>query len=350
MKKSNVLNLIRRHYEGNENLFKEEALTISAYFKKNGDNQFAEAIDTLIAGKKVAIPSDVSELSNLKRVDSRDVEHVCFSKEILNDLTGIQNAINRNTGFNKFLFYGQEGTGKKEAAKSVARLLNRIMIRIDLDGLIVDSIDKTNSNIENLFLEISNFCQSKKIIILFDSIDEFIIYRNNNDLNRSKKVLASILKRLNEISLLYKQTVIIGCTNRYCEFDNSIKDQFDATIDFDRYSKQDLIDIGINYLSNIINDFKGLDQDITTIKKIFNSADELPYPYQLKNIIKTSLAFSSPDSKNEYIKILYSKLVCNVDAKDIKQLHDEGFTVREIEKIKGLSKSSVSRYLNKNKT
>jgi len=33
--------------------------------------------------------------------------------------------------------------------------------------------------------------------------------------------------------------------------------------------------------------------------------------------------------------------------KDINQLHEEGFTVREIEKLKGESKSAVSRKLKK---
>ena len=53
--------------------------------------------------------------------------------------------------------------------------------------------------------------------------------------------------------------------------------------------------------------------------------------YQLNlllNIIKTSIAFSSPSDEYDYLKRLYSSLVGN---KDLKTMQLQGFTVREIE-------------------
>ena len=43
----------------------------------------------------------------------------------------------------------------------------------------------------------------------------------------------------------------------------------------------------------------------------------------------------------------YNKLNKKIDGTDIETLYAQGFTVREIEKLKGKSKSSVSRKLNK---
>ena len=45
-------------------------------------------------------------------------------------------------------------------------------------------------------------------------------------------------------------------------------------------------------------------------------------------------------------KIRYN-LIGNLDYEDINKLHREGFTVREIEKLKGESKSTVARKLNR---
>ena len=73
----------------------------------------------------------------------------------------------------------------------------------------------------------------------------------------------------------------------------------------------------------------------------------MPYPGELKNIIKTSLAFSDINSGYHYLRRLYNSLIGNLDKTDINQLYGKGFTVREIEKLKGESKSTVSRKLNK---
>ena len=51
--------------------------------------------------------------------------------------------------------------------------------------------------------------------------------------------------------------------------------------------------------------------------------------------------------KKQKLRRLYNNLVGNLDETDINQLHIQGFTLREIEKLKGSSKSTVARKLNK---
>ena len=81
--------------------------------------------------------------------------------------------------------------------------------------------------------------------------------------------------------------------------------------------------------------------------QVLNIPKNLPYPGELKNIIKTSLAFSDVNLEHDYLRRLYNNLIGNLEKTDISQLYEMGFTVREIEKLKGESKSSVSRKLNK---
>ena len=51
--------------------------------------------------------------------------------------------------------------------------------------------------------------------------------------------------------------------------------------------------------------------------------------------------------EHDYLRRLYNTLVANLEQIDINELYTQGFTVREIEKLKGESKSTVARKLNK---
>ena len=70
----------------------------------------------------------------------------------------------------------------------------------------------------------------------------------------------------------------------------------------------------------------------------------IPYPGDLKNIIKTSLAFSNPNDEYDYLRRLYAAIFTDGN-KNLKNLQDQGFTVREIEILTGISKSQVAREL-----
>ena len=146
---------------------------------------------------------------------------------------------------------------------------------------------------------------------------------------------------------LNKEIVIIATTNLFSNFDKALIRRFDAVINFDRYSKEDLIEVAEYYFSSFVKNFKGISKDTRLFKKILNSCENLPYPGELKNVIKTSLAFSDMNYEHDYLRRLYNSLIGNLDGTDIAQLYSKGFTVREIEKLKGESKSTVARKLNK---
>ena len=61
-------------------------------------------------------------------------------------------------------------------------------------------------------------------------------------------------------------------------------------------------------------------------------------------MIKTALAFSNPNEEFDYLKRLYMT-VSKSRSIDLKALQSQGFTVREMEILTGISKSQVSREL-----
>ena len=337
MKKQNVLNLIKYHVERNENAFRNEAVSIARYFDAIGDDQLAEYIMGLIAESNLYAPqaSDYeSEL--LKQIDTRELHSLNLPIEISNDIKGIINAVNHNIGINKFLFEGLPGSGKTEAVKHIAKLLGRTLYYVDFDNLIDSKLGQTNKNIASVFLEINKIPYPSRVVVLFDEIDVIALDRvNRNDVREMGRVTSTILRELDRLTDLNKEIVIIATTNLYSNFDKALIRRFDAVINFDRYRKEDLMEVAEHYFLSFIKNFKGVPKDTRLLRKILKTADALPYPGELKNIIKTSLAFSDANVEYDYLRRLYTSLIGNIEQMDIEQLHGQGFTVREIEKLKG---------------
>ena len=151
---------------------------------------------------------------------------------------------------------------------------------------------------------------------------------------------------LKELDNLNERIILIATTNLFKSFDKALIRRFDTVINFDRYSKEDLIDVAETILNEYLQKFDNVAKDTRLFRRIMSLMNEKIYPGDLKNIIKTSLAFSDPKNEYDYLVRLYenitnSKIDCN-----IKKLQSEGFSVREIEKLTGISKSQVSRGLN----
>lgn len=347
MKKKNILNLIKYHVERNENAFRNEAVSIARYFDSVGDYQLAEYVMSLIAEANLYTPqaSDF-ESEFLKQLDTKGMSPLNLPLDIADDIKGIINAVNHNIGINKFLFEGLPGSGKTEAVKHVARLLDRALYYVAFDNLIDSKLGQTNKNIVSVFSEINVIPHPNKVVILFDEIDVIALDRvNSNDVREMGRVTSTMLRELDRLTDLNREIVIIATTNLYSNFDRALIRRFDAVINFNRYSSEDLLEVAEYYFSSFIKNFKDISKDTRLFKKILKVTDKLPYPGELKNIIKTSLAFSDVNVKYDYLKRLYNNLVGNLEQTDIVKLHRQGFTVREIERLKGASKSNVSRKL-----
>jgi len=345
MKKKNVLNLIKYHAEKNDSAFRNEAYEIAKYFDKSNNYQLSEYIMALLSDANTFSPQiDTSENHFVKRVElSNKPMPLPLPTSIKDNILGIINAIGHNAGINKFLFEGPPGTGKTESAKQIARILERELFIVDFDSVIDSKLGQTSKNISSLFNEISSVKNPEKIIILFDEIDAIAIDRiNSNDLREMGRATSSVLKGLDSLN---DNIVLIATTNLYQAFDKALTRRFDAVIDFGNYTKQDLIDVGEAILNDMLQKFKFAGRNIRLFKKILNCMDIIPYPGELKNLIKTSIAFSNSNDEYDYLKKLYISVSKNNGNMDLKHMQNSGFTVREIEILTGVSKSQVSREL-----
>jgi len=156
------------------------------------------------------------------------------------------------------------------------------------------------------------------------------------------RVTSNFLKSLDNLN---PEVLLIATTNLYKSLDKALTRRFDAIVDFDRYLKEDLVDVGEILLDDYLKQFRTSVRDMRLARKIMLSSKILPYPGDLKNIIRTSLAFSDPKDGTDYLKRLLRSLNAGKTF-SIEELAEKKFTVREIEILTGVSKSSVSRELN----
>lgn len=342
MKKKNIISLIKYYAEKNDTGFRNEAYEIAKDFDLSGDYQLSEYIMSLLSNVNTFVPQ-ISETNSpfFEHIDAQE-DMLLMPDEITNDLLGVVNAIEHNIGINKFLFQGLPGTGKTEAVKQLARILNREIFMVDFSAVIDSKLGQTQKNLAALFKEINNFTQLEKVIILFDEIDALALDRTNpNDLREMGRATSAMLK---EFDRLNEDIVLIATTNLFEYFDKALIRRFDAIIDFNRYTEEDLLSIAERMLDRYLDKLKLANRDIRLFRKIMKLMPEKMYPGDLKNLIKTAVAFSNPQDGMDYFRRLYYS-ICGEKPKDLKKLQAQKFTVREIEILTGKSKSSVSREL-----
>lgn len=344
MKKKNVLNLIKYYAENNDSSFKNEAYEIAKDFDQSGDYQLAEYIMALLSDVNTFVPQTYDYNFNFFTKVNSSNSSLPLPIEIKNDIEGIVNAIGKDIGVNKFLFEGAPGTGKTETVKHIARILDRELYQAEFDIIIDSKLGQTSKNINSVFDEINDLPHPEKIIILFDEIDALALDRlNNNDLREMGRATSTLLKELDKLN---DKIIFIATTNLYQSFDKAIIRRFDKIINFNRYTNEDLVDVAVSILTEYIDKFPSAARDIKLFRKIIGNLEPIPYPGDLKNLIRTSLAFSDVNKPYDYLKRLYESANKVKIDENLKLLQKQAFTIREIENLTGIPKSTISRGLN----
>ncbi len=341
MKKARILNLIRYYTEKNDRAFRNESYEIAKEFDKLGDYALSEYILGLLSEMNVFMPQGTEDNEDFIKSVYIDNEPLYLPEKILFDFKGIINAIKNQSDVNKFLFQGKPGTGKTHAVKQLARILNRELYMVDFDSIIDSKLGQTSKNISYLFDEINNLPKPENVIILFDELDGVALDRTNSrDLREMGRATTSMLKWLDNLN---SKIILIATTNLYDFFDKALLRRFDYCINFDRYSDSEILEVSNNFLDFFLKRYKGQEKNIKLFNKIIKLSKNKLYPGDLKNLIKTSIVFADKNNKYDYLKRIYISL--NDEDLSSKTLKEKGFTLREIEIITGISKSSIGREL-----
>ena len=161
------------------------------------------------------------------------------------------------------------------------------------------------------------------------------------------RVTSSIIKELDNLN---ENIVLIATTNLFKSLDKALARRFDTIISFNNYEREDLIKIAELLLDKYITNYPNIRKNKKLFDKILNISENIPYPGELKNIIRTAVAFSDTTSPDDYLKRLFYSIAEVKDKKiKLEDLKNYGFTLREIETLTGVSKSNVANKLKENK-
>lgn len=347
MKKQTLINLVKYHVEKNDEAFLAEVAEIARGLDAGGDSYTAQYLMELVSSASFYVPqTSYKNLRYLQKVEYSS-KPLFLPDRIEEDIMGITKAINNDRGVYKFLFYGKPGSGKTESAYQIARILNRDILSVDFERLIDSHLGETSKNIAMLFEEINCLIPQKSIIV-FDEIDAIVLDRvNKNDLREMGRVTSTFLR---EMDGLKSKVPVIATTNLIDQFDKALLRRFDTIVSFDRYTREDLIQIADLILSGNLKKVSTLRQDMRLFHKILKNLGEIPYPGDLEPIIRTAIAFSDETNQYDYLRKMYQAFY-NTDATaDIQQLSRQGYTTREIEILTKIPKSSVSRKINRERS
>ncbi|MEC4183773.1 ATP-binding protein [Adlercreutzia sp. R21] len=345
MKKADVLTLIRSHYENDESAFRHQSIEIAREFEAEGNESLADFVMALLNNSNAFVPQSLGGGSDFlvpfERADhASSGRNLLLPQTISREIEDIIGASSRCAGINKFLFYGEPGTGKTEAVKEIARTTERDLYYVALAQIVDSHLGQTAKNIDLVFREINNAVHPEKIMVLFDELDALALTRiNSNDVREMGRATTAMFKGLDDLN---DNVLLFATTNLFSSIDKALVRRFDLTVSFDNYTREDLEAVAASLLEEHLPLNPYAAKGLRTFRKILKLFPAIPAPGDLQNMIKVAVAFSSTENPYDYLRRFYRSATGN-DPDDIVLLKDQGFTVREIEQLTSVPKSTVSR-------
>ncbi|MFZ2448079.1 MAG: ATP-binding protein [Syntrophobacteraceae bacterium] len=129
----------------------------------------------------------------------------------------------------KILFVGPPGTGKTTSARALSRWFGLPLVEVRLSAIISAFLGETSKNIDNVFI------LAKKLnpcILFIDEFDFVAKSRASDDHGALKRAVNTLLKAIDDISLIEDGVLLIAATNYPQLLDHAAWRRFDKVMSF----------------------------------------------------------------------------------------------------------------------
>jgi len=168
----------------------------------------------------------------------------------------------------KMLFVGLPGTGKTSVARALSEKLNSPLVEVRLSMIISQYLGETAKNIDKVF-ELAK--KLSPCILFIDEFDFIAKTRVSDEHAAVKRAVNTLLKAIDEISLVDDGVLLIAATNHPNLLDRAAWRRFDEIVDFplpDAGMRKNILDI---ILSKVDGDFDP--QEIALLADGFTGSD-----------------------------------------------------------------------------
>ena len=222
---------------------------------------------------------------------------------ITNDIQGVLNAIGRNVGIHRFLFHGPGRHRKNRVSQQIAAILQRELYVVDFSSVVDSRPRQTAKNIAKLCDEINSFTQPDRVVVLFDEIDALGIGPCRFPTTFGKWAGPHPRCCVNWMICRNKSSYSLQPT--YLQIRQSV---YPTIRRDDRVRKihATTLRCGRDHHERLRRAILVHRQKRTFVQK--NSehrGSDCPTPGEMKNLIRSSIAFSKPNDEYDYLRRLY---------------------------------------------
>jgi AAA+ superfamily predicted ATPase len=141
----------------------------------------------------------------------------------------------------KLLFVGPPGTGKTSVARALAQELQLPFVEVKLSMITSQYLGETAKNVEKVF-EVAT--RLSPCILFMDEFDFVAKTRASDEHAAIKRAVNTLLKSIDEVSLIEHEVLLIGATNHPDQLDAAAWRRFDEIVNFpkpDRDMRADIL-------------------------------------------------------------------------------------------------------------
>lgn len=377
MKANLIINLVTAHSSGNESKFESALSDLIHDEEKKGNTQLALSLKNAYLPDKHSQSSMISPMSTMsftvqsvtnlpKDKDStldlveilqptirlKDVALSEKAQETIQDIIKEQNNVQELmrigvTPTNRILFCGPPGCGKTMTANALAKELGLPIAYVRLDGLVSSYLGQTGTNIRKIF----EFVKGKRIMLFLDEFDAIAKKRDDShELGELKRVVTTLLQNMDEMPA---NVFLVAATNHHHLLDPAIWRRFDISILLEKPNEIQRERIIGNSLQDFLKEYKVDSQILVVLTDGMSGAQMQTFLQSLGKFCVMNKKRGAAISIEEIGKIWLKHTALYISENDgdfmkaLSKIQKNGVSIRTLEAITGIPRSTLSYRFNK---